>query len=288
MLLVGSNLFMSWSAWLIFDMQWPPSLDKNWDVVNLYCTLTSIRKGVCSQEKWRTLIIRSRYVYCWVHVGQAFAETTPGRGQQTYASNKDVSSGFGLPTSFRPDECVFEFIFTLTGWTRTWPAQNQVRMRVSFFTRGCTRNPKKTRNPKNPESDLKTLKGTRTKHEKTPNLRKTPMETQKKLERNTFTKFDGHPKPDGFGFRCQFSPSGVDSGVKFNPTSFFSQVRFLVNLIRIQPIAIPSKQAKYSADRMYRIDNQPRHRLGSRGYVVPVWGAPERFGRACGTHKAVG
>jgi hypothetical protein len=33
MLLVGPNLFMSWSAYLIFDIQCPPSLGENWGVV---------------------------------------------------------------------------------------------------------------------------------------------------------------------------------------------------------------------------------------------------------------
>jgi hypothetical protein len=33
MLLVISNLFVSWSACLIFDIQWPPSLGENWGVV---------------------------------------------------------------------------------------------------------------------------------------------------------------------------------------------------------------------------------------------------------------
>jgi hypothetical protein len=33
MLLVGPNLFMGWSAWLIFDIQCPPSLGENWGVV---------------------------------------------------------------------------------------------------------------------------------------------------------------------------------------------------------------------------------------------------------------
>jgi hypothetical protein len=33
MLLVGPNLFMSWSACLIFDIQCPPSLGENWGVV---------------------------------------------------------------------------------------------------------------------------------------------------------------------------------------------------------------------------------------------------------------
>jgi hypothetical protein len=33
MLLVELNLFMGWSAYLIFDIQWPPSSGENWDVV---------------------------------------------------------------------------------------------------------------------------------------------------------------------------------------------------------------------------------------------------------------
>jgi hypothetical protein len=143
-------------------------------------------------------------------------------------------------------------------------------MRVSFFTRGCTRNPKKTRNPKNPESDLKTLKGTRTKHEKTPNLRKTPMETQKNSKETHLQNSTGTRNPTGSDSGASFHPRVWIRVSNSIPLHFFSQVRFLVNLIRIQPIAIPSKQAKYSADRMYRIDNQPRHRLGSRGYIVPV------------------
>jgi hypothetical protein len=33
MLLVGHNLFMGWFVYLIFDIQWPPSLGENWGVV---------------------------------------------------------------------------------------------------------------------------------------------------------------------------------------------------------------------------------------------------------------
>jgi hypothetical protein len=33
MLLVGPNLFMGWSTYWIFDIQWPPSSGENWGVV---------------------------------------------------------------------------------------------------------------------------------------------------------------------------------------------------------------------------------------------------------------
>jgi hypothetical protein len=153
----------------------------------------------------------------------------------------------GYPRVLDPmSVCLSSFLHS---WVEPAPDPHRIRFGCGFrfSPAGAPETRKKTRNPKNPKSDLKPLKGTRTKHEKTPNLRKTPMETQKKTRKKHIYKTgrapEPDPKPDGFGFRCQFSPSGVDSGVKFNPTSFFSQVRFLVNPIRTRPIAIPSKQA---------------------------------------------
>jgi hypothetical protein len=62
-------------------------------------------------------------------------------------------------------------------------------------------------------------KGTRTK----PETRENPDGNLKNLQKKHIYKIrwapEPDPKPDGFG--CQFSPAGVGSGVKFNPTSFF-------------------------------------------------------------------
>jgi hypothetical protein len=62
---------------------------------------------------------------------------------------------------------------------------------------------------KNPKGTKKTSKGTQTKHEKNPKPEKNPDENPKKFRRNSFIKPDGHPKPDGFRFRCQFSPCQI-------------------------------------------------------------------------------
>jgi hypothetical protein len=62
---------------------------------------------------------------------------------------------------------------------------------VSFFTRGCTQNPK---DPK-PEKNLKKLERNpkNSKPKKALENPKNPIETQKPLKRNTFTKLNEHP-----------------------------------------------------------------------------------------------
>jgi hypothetical protein len=47
MLLLGPNLFMGWSACLIFDIQWPSSLCENWCVVTSPWT---------RHQTWRTSV----------------------------------------------------------------------------------------------------------------------------------------------------------------------------------------------------------------------------------------
>jgi hypothetical protein len=47
MLLVGPNLFMGWSACLIFDIQWPPSSGENWGVITSPWT---------RHQTWRTSV----------------------------------------------------------------------------------------------------------------------------------------------------------------------------------------------------------------------------------------
>jgi hypothetical protein len=51
MLLVGPNLFMSWSACLIFDIQWLPSSSENWDVVT--------SPWICYQIWWTSVSDRA-------------------------------------------------------------------------------------------------------------------------------------------------------------------------------------------------------------------------------------
>jgi hypothetical protein len=62
---------------------------------------------------------------------------------------------------------------------------------------------------------------------KKPKKNMKPGKTLQKPERKClFTKLDGHPKPDGFGFGCQISLVDTGSGVKFNPTTFFANQVF--------------------------------------------------------------
>jgi hypothetical protein len=136
---------------------------------------------------------------------------------------RDGSSGFVLPVSFRPDGCGFGFIFAPTGGTHTRLVQNWFRLQVSFFTRGCTRNPKKSRKePKKP----KTRGKPRWKPEKT---KKTHLKTRRTPEPDS--------KPEGFKFGCQFSPAGAGLGVKFNPTSFFRGSGFWSTLPEPDPLS---------------------------------------------------
>jgi hypothetical protein len=50
-LLVWPNLFMGWSDYLIFDIQWPPSLGENWDVVT--------NPWTCHQTWWNSVPARA-------------------------------------------------------------------------------------------------------------------------------------------------------------------------------------------------------------------------------------
>jgi hypothetical protein len=62
---------------------------------------------------------------------------------------------------------------------------------------------------KNPKGTQKTPERNPNKTRKNPKPEKNPDENPKKFRRNLFIKPDGHPKPDGFRFRCQFSPCQI-------------------------------------------------------------------------------
>jgi hypothetical protein len=72
--------------------------------------------------------------------------------------------------------------------------------------------PKPERNPK-PEKNLKKLK---TREKPDPPPPKSIYKTQPASE----------PDPKSDGFRCQISPTSLDSGVKFNTTTFFYRSSF--------------------------------------------------------------
>jgi hypothetical protein len=125
---------------------------------------------------------------------------------------------------FRPNGCVFKFIFIPMGWTRIWPTQNQVRMWVLFFTFGCTWNQK--------NKTWFFLKKTKTKKKSDKNLKpekiiiyKTwwaPETRQVRIQMLDFIR--------GCGFRCQIQLGYI-----------FLYVRFSVNPTR--PIVIPMDDA---------------------------------------------
>jgi hypothetical protein len=132
----------------------------------------------------------------------------------------DGSSGldFGLFVSFRSDGYGFKFIFAPTGWIHTWSTQNQVQ--ILFFTRRCTETQK---GQKKPETQKKPWKEPKQNKKKSQNLRKNPMKIWKKIQKKYIYKIWWIPEPDlkPDGFRCQFSPVGADSNVKFNLILFF-------------------------------------------------------------------
>jgi hypothetical protein len=68
-----------------------------------------------------------------------------------------------------------------------------------------------------------------------------PEKTQKKFEKTRKksiykTWCEPDPKPNGFKFGCQISPTGLNSGVKFNPTIFFYRSEFQSNQFEPDPL----------------------------------------------------
>jgi hypothetical protein len=93
-----------------------------------------------------------------------------------------------------------------------------VWVRVHFYTHGLNQNPNPARIEPGSGAGFVFHLRVHPNPKKT-KTRKKPDRNLKPLERNSFTKPDGLPKPDRF--ECQISPVGAGSGVKFNPTKFF-------------------------------------------------------------------
>jgi hypothetical protein len=120
---------------------------------------------------------------------------------------------------FTPDG--YGFIFTPTGWTRTEMGSGMGFIFHPWVHPIPGKNLKVTR--KNPEAKVSRRVKLLWNPKKNPKLKKPPKNLKRKCP---FTKPDGHPKPDRFGFGCQISSMGVGSGVKINPTTFFHESSF--------------------------------------------------------------
>jgi hypothetical protein len=101
------------------------------------------------------------------------------------------------------------FHFSPAGAPKTWK-KPKTREKLERDKKNPQNLKPPERNPKKPETRGKT--------------QWKPEKNRKKHIYKTWRAPD--PKPNEFGFECQFSPTGAGLGVKFNPISFFRRSGF--------------------------------------------------------------
>jgi hypothetical protein len=103
--------------------------------------------------------------------------------------------------------------------------------------------PQVHRNPKNTRKRLRLEKKLK-KSETRGKTRWKPKNPQKKHIYKIRRAPEPDLKPDGFKFRCQFSPAGTGSSVKFNLTLFFHRSNF--QSTQSEPDSLPSLPIIYN------------------------------------------
>jgi hypothetical protein len=75
---------------------------------------------------------------------------------------------------------------------------------------------------------------------------------------------NGHPKPDGFRFGCQITPTGVGLDVKFNPTITFYRSDFWSIQHKPDPLLSLVQRIALGQDELWLYVRTTTHRLGFR------------------------